>query len=212
MQTVFVQGHEVDVLTIRNRPDKPFFVVADKDFQGRTIRAGVVYTRIGDTNVPLRESAPEEAIELAWRERFGLGLSPLRRAFRLLEEPENWQKIGGEDYFYHKDFPEFTLVEAETLVEHFQETWAMKFPDQHARSFYVKLCYGTTILKQFVFVSCDGGRYTLPSPRRENGRFKVNRNSIHCRVAQLYSQYFPIETALARGNIQIIDGAIEDVS
>jgi predicted HTH transcriptional regulator len=99
MQTVLVSGHEVDVLTIRNRPDKPFFMTADRDYQGRTIRAGVVYTRIGDTNVPLRESATEEAIELAWRERFGLGLSPLRRAFRLLEEPDKWQKIGGEEYF-----------------------------------------------------------------------------------------------------------------
>lgn len=210
MQTVLVQSHEVDVLTIKNRPDKPFFVTADKEFQGRTIRAGVVYTRIGDTNVPLRESAPEEAIELAWRERFGLGLSALRRVFRLLEEPDNWQKIGGEDYFYHKDFTEFTVVEAETMMDPFRETWATRFPDPHARSFYVKLCYGTTILKQFVFVSCDGGRYTLPLPRLANGRFEINRNSIHWRVAQLYRQYFPIESALARGEVGIVDGPIED--
>src|SRR5438093_4008496 len=86
MQTIRVSGQQIDVLTIKNRPDKPFFATADRTFQGRTIRAGVVYTRIGDTNVPLGESAPEYAIELAWRERFGLGLPPLRRAFRLLEE------------------------------------------------------------------------------------------------------------------------------
>jgi hypothetical protein len=109
MQTVAVMGHEVDVLTIKNRPDKPFFVTADKDYRGQKIRAGVVYTRIGDTNVPLNESASEEAIELAWRERFGLGLSPMLRAFRLLEEPDKWQEIGGESYFYHQDFPEFTV-------------------------------------------------------------------------------------------------------
>jgi hypothetical protein len=210
MRTVHVFGHEVDVLTIKNRPDKPFFATADRDAQGRTIRAGVVYTRIGDTNVPLRESATEDAIELAWRERFGLGLSPLRRAFRLLEEPDKWQKIGGEDYFYHEEFPEFTVIDGPTLVQPFQEEWATRFPDPSARSFYVKLCYGTTVLKQFVFVSCDGGRYTLPLPRLEQGQFEVNRNSIHWRVAQLYRQYFPIETALARGGVQIVDGLIED--
>jgi hypothetical protein len=132
MQTLLVSGHEVDVLTIKNRPDKPFFVTADKDFQGRTIRSGVVYTRIGDTNVPLRESATEDAIELAWRERFGMGLSPLRRAFRLLEEPDKWQKIGG-DYFYHQEFPEFTVIDGETLVQPFQEEWATHFPDRSAQ-------------------------------------------------------------------------------
>ncbi len=210
MQTVLVSGHEVDVLTIKNRPDKPFFATADKDFQGHTIRAGVVYTRIGDTNVPLRESATEDAIELAWRERFGLGLSPLRRAFRLLEEPDKWQKIGGEDYFYHQEFPEFTVVEGDTLVQPFQEAWTTRFPDRSARSFYVKLCYGSTVLKRFVFVNCDGGRYTLPLPRLEQSQFEVNRNSIHWRVAQLYRQYFPIETALALGGVRIVDGPIED--
>jgi hypothetical protein len=210
MRTVLASGHEVDVLTIRNRPDKPFFVTADRDFQGRTIRAGVVYTRIGDTNVPLRESATEEAIELAWRERFGFGLSPLRRAFRLLEDPDKWQKIGGEEYFYHQEFPEFTVVEGETLVRPFEETWATRFPDRSASSFSVKLCYGTTVLKRFVFVRCDGARYTLPLPKLEEGRFEINRNSIHWRVAQLYRQYFPIETALARGEVHIVNGPIED--
>ena len=185
MHTLLVSGHEVDVLTIKNRPDKPFFATADRSFQGRTIGAGVVYTRIGNTNVPLCESATEEAIELAWRERFGLGLSPLRRAFRLLEEPDKWQKIGGEDYFYHQDFPEFTVIAGDTLVQPFEEEWATRFPDRSARSFDVKLCYGTTVLKQFVFVSCDGGRYTLPLPKVKQGRFEVNRNSIHWRVAQL---------------------------
>ena len=44
-----IQGHKVAVLTIRNRPDKPFYLTKDKKVGKRTIRAGVIYTRLGDT-------------------------------------------------------------------------------------------------------------------------------------------------------------------
>jgi hypothetical protein len=179
METHKIAEHEVDVLIIRNRPDKPFFVSADKEYQGRTIRAGVVYTRIGDTNVPLRESATEASMELAWRERFGLGLPPLRRAFRLLEQPERWEKVEGEAYLYHHEFPEFTIVEGKTLVAGFREPWTQEFPDPAARSYVVQLRFGTTILRELIFVSCDGGRYSLPLPRvNEAGRYEINRNSL----------------------------------
>jgi predicted HTH transcriptional regulator len=97
--THVVQGHELDLLTIRNRPDKPFLLTKDFEKQGERVRNGVVYTRIGDTNVPLKESAPQDLVELMWRERFGLGLSPLERAERFLGEPERWKKMG-DGYLY----------------------------------------------------------------------------------------------------------------
>ena len=210
IHTEALTGHEIDVLTIRNRPDKPFFVTVDKTQHGRTIRAGVVYTRIGDTNVPLGESATEAAMELAWRERFGLGLPPLRRAFRLLEEPAGWQRVGGESYFYCREFPEFTVKQGEIITQPFTEAWATRFPDPTAWSINVRLSYGTTVLREFVFVQCDGARYTLPLPRLVAGRFQVNRNSIHWRIAQLYRQYFDIDAALGRGDVQIVDGPEEE--
>jgi len=76
-------NHEKAILRILNRPDKPFFLTKDKQNGKDIIRAGVVYTRIGDTNISLNNSAPEDRIELMWRERFGIGLPPLRRMLRL---------------------------------------------------------------------------------------------------------------------------------
>jgi hypothetical protein len=211
MSTHPVGGHEVDVLTIRNRPDKPFFLTADKEHEGRTIRAGVVYSRIGDTNIPLRETATEASIELAWRERFGLGLPPLLRAFRLLEEPQKWESISGEQYRYHRDFPEFTVVEERTLVESFSEPWTQTFPDRSARSYVVQIRYGTTILRELTFVACDGGRYSLPLPRRVGDvAFELNRNSLEWRVMQLYRQYFPAESTLLAAGVDIVDGPTVD--
>jgi hypothetical protein len=211
MFTVQREGHEIDILVIRNRPDKPFFFKSDKTHQGRTIRAGVIYTRLGDTNVPLRESASEADMELAWRERFGFGLSPLRRAFRLLEEPEDWERVDDDNYQYHRDFPEFTVIDGSTLVENFQEEWTRRFPDRNASSFYVEIRYGTTVLRRVPFVTCDGCRYRLPLPSLiEGGVFAINKNSLAWRVMHLYRQYFPAVETLTRVGIQIIDGPSED--
>jgi hypothetical protein len=211
MDVFTFRGHEVDVLTIKNRPDKPFFATVDRDFQGKTIRAGVVYTRIGDTNVPLRESATEASIELTWRERFGLGLSPLRRMFRLLPERDKWQKVDGEAYLYHEEFPEFTVIEGKTLVQPFHEEWIKHFPDKSARSYDVEFRYRATVLRKLVFVSCDGGRYSLPLPQiGTGGSFEINQNSLAWRVMQLYRQYFPAPDALRRAGVSVVDGPEED--
>ena len=55
-----------------NAPKKPYFI--RKDFQtGRiVVRAGVIYTRLSDTNIPRNETAPEDHIEIMWKERLGL--------------------------------------------------------------------------------------------------------------------------------------------
>lgn len=211
MRTEIVDGHEIDLLAIENRPDKPFFLLADKEYRGQVIRAGVVYTRIGDTNVPLKECAPEANVELAWRERFGIGLSPLKRIYRLLEDPNAWTQVDGEEYMYHRDFPEFTVVEGKTLVKPFKEPWTEVFPDRSARSYDVELRFGTTILRRVTFVNCDGARYSLPLPQMvSGGGYEINRNSLAWRIAQLYRQYFPAIDALRRGGVEVVDGPEED--
>jgi hypothetical protein len=71
-------GHRVDLLRIKNAAAKPYFVAKDYTDAGVTVRNGVVYTRLGDTNIPAGETAPEDHIELMWRERLGLlGNKPL---------------------------------------------------------------------------------------------------------------------------------------
>lgn len=48
---------------------------------------------MGDTNIPLKESASEAQIELMWRDRFGFGLPSLERMKRLLDDFEDWISI-----------------------------------------------------------------------------------------------------------------------
>jgi len=59
-------------LQILNTSKKPYFTLKDFLVGKALVRAGVIYTRLGDTNIPLKETAPEDHIEIMWRERFGI--------------------------------------------------------------------------------------------------------------------------------------------
>lgn len=199
-----IDKYDVDLLTIKNRHDKPFFLLKDKTFQGVTIRNGVIYTRHGDTNTPLKESAPEADTEMMWKERFGLYLPPLELAQRLLEEPTEWKKIEGDKYFYHCLRPEFVIRDGDVLVSDFKEPWSETFPDPSAESFEVCVFYLTTLLLKVAFVHCDGFRYRIPLPKRSGNHFTINSNSIEWKIAQIYTQYFPLPDTLESHKIQLL--------
>lgn len=197
--------HEIAIIIINNRPDKPFFLTKDKSYRGITVRAGVIYTRLGDTNTPLKESALEEHIELMWRERFGLGDSPLNRFYKLLDDKENWIKMDSDNYLYHKYFPEFTIQRGKDIIHDFREAWSLKFPDPSAASYYVEVKYLSTILEKVVFVSCDGSRYQVPLPK-PNGKKKwiIDSKSLEYKIAKLFWQYFPLPDMLPVKGVEII--------
>jgi hypothetical protein len=197
-------SHEIAILMILNRPDKPFFLTKDKQNGKNIIRAGVVYTRIGDTNISLNNSAPEDHIELMWRERFGIGLPPLRRMLMLLDQPDAWEKMDGDRYLYHRDFPEYKIIEGKELNSNFVQEWSEKFLDPHASSFYVELWYNSTILKRSVFVLVDGGKYIVPLPKYiGKGKWKISRDSIEYKIASVYTQYYPLAKSLPAKGVEI---------
>lgn len=197
-------GHTIDVLEIKNRPDKPFYLTKDKTHQGKTIRNGIIYTRISDTNIPLKESAPEDHTELMWRERFGLGLDPLSRLSLLLDDKDSWINIQGDSYIYHKQFPEFTITESEEVTSNFSEPWTEKFPDQKASSYYVECRYFATILKKALYILCDGGRYRVPAPEHKNGEWVIDTSSLEYKISEIYRQYHPLPKMLAMAGVRFI--------
>jgi hypothetical protein len=197
-------NHEIAILRILNRPDKPFFLTKDKRNGRDVIRAGVIYTRIGDTNISLNNTAPEDHIELMWRERFGIGLPPLRRMLMLLDQPDAWVKMDGDSYLYHRDFPEYKIIKGKELNSNFVEEWTKKFPDPHASSLYVELWYNSTILKRSTYVLVDGARYMVPLPKPiSEGKWKIKKNSIEYKIASIYTQYYPLGKILPANGVEI---------
>lgn len=166
LNTVSVDNHEIDILEIENRPDKPYYLKKDKDFQGKTIRAGVIYTRYGDTNTPLKECSDELFVERMFRERFGIDKTPLERIKLSLRSINNWkwgENEKREEYFYDELNPEFQFYRSHESSD-FVEGWSLSFPDSRAFKHELFLKFHDTLLKRLHLVSCDGERYLTVLP------------------------------------------------
>ncbi len=71
----------VDVLIIKNKPYKPYFLLKDvkrktKEEGGKKsdkteARAGVVYSRVASVNTPINETASEVDIKNMWKSVLG---------------------------------------------------------------------------------------------------------------------------------------------
>jgi len=163
-----LDGNEVDVLVIFNRPEKPYFVLEDKTYQGVTARAGVVYSRAADTNTPIDRCIDDQKLEQMFRERFRLDKSPLERLIFLLTDKEKWKYYheGNLTYFYHVMSPEFRIAKEDGL-EGFDESWTEGFPDPSTHRYSMKAKYFDTILYETTAVALDGARMIVVVPERK---------------------------------------------
>jgi hypothetical protein len=164
LQTLIIEGKEIDVLTILDRPFKPFTLT--KDFRDNEImvRAHHIYTRINDTNTPINESADLWIVENMWRERFGIDVISLDRLKLLLKEPENWSvDIGNSNHFYHLMFPEYSIILSEP--DRFYEPFSYFYTNESSYWGKAKFMFHTTPLAEIEYMYCDEMRIMLPIPK-----------------------------------------------
>lgn len=122
VKTLIVEEKEIDVITIFNRPYKPYYLTEDTQYKGKAVKAYYIYTRNSDSNTPINKSADLFHVEKMWKERLGLNLTPLEKFKSLLLKPNEWFKdIGNKSYAYHRQFPEFRIEFSypEKIVETF---------------------------------------------------------------------------------------------
>jgi hypothetical protein len=102
-----VQGHDVDVLIIKNTPDTPYSLTQDYRDEKRVVRANYIYTRVRDTNTDIAKSADVNLVERLWRKRFGID-KPVNVRYRiLLSNPDDWVvDWAHRDYAFNRVFPE----------------------------------------------------------------------------------------------------------
>ncbi len=163
-------GETIDILKITNNPLKPYFLNRDYRVGKTTVRAGVIYSRDGDTNTPLDRSATMTDLEWMFRQRFGIDIPPLQRAKSLLYDKTSWlyDYAHGSMYFYHQLFPELTIQEVLTedgeRRDKFDEPWVRVFPDRKASRGEYYLKYHSTKLASLLVVWCDGARWAQVQP------------------------------------------------
>ena len=163
---VNLEGHRVDVLVIKDRPEKPYYLQKSYNKHGVRLSAGTVYARVRDSNTPSDQVASSHDIEKMWRERFGLEQTPLARVQNYLVDPTAWTKTA--DYvWYHSQFPEFTVspTSEEMYLVRADENWVRAALNPTAFVRPLQICFHQTVLKEIPCILYDEARAITPAPR-----------------------------------------------
>ena len=107
LEAIELEGKKLDVLIIKDKPKKPYYLDKQYKFDSKFMYAGTIYSRTGDRNTADDSVASVAEIEMMWKERFGLDQDPLDRVLQYLKRADEW--MDRESISYFKQFPEFTI-------------------------------------------------------------------------------------------------------
>lgn len=160
LDTIVLEGIEVDVLTILNTDNTPIYL---RKPYGK-MHPGCIYLRKGDRNTPDNSNALLGDIEMLWKKRFRLTKPHLEYIKNHLNNPLEWNEM--QDCYYNIFRPEYVLehVYDESDRDLWSEFYAYAMTNEHAvYSSMVVKCSGT-IVDNYQIVALDGGRYSTPTP------------------------------------------------
>lgn len=169
------KNRTVQILKIENNSEhKPYWTLSDYTLQGRTVRAGVIYSRIADRNTAIsNESTSEKIVEQLFKERFGLDKSPIERLKIYLRDTESWRFSNDyeDHYYFYEPFPEFTIKRIHPEIEKLEKNdkwisrpWIMQFPTHYYRKYLYDIRYHQTTLDKYSEITCDDGVYHCLEP------------------------------------------------
>lgn len=165
LDSVFINGKELDILTISNESCKPYFLTKDESKARKTIRSGVVYSRLGDSNTPKDSSANPYEIEAMWRQRFGLDKKSSDRFVDVLVDYNNWIYDGISKAFYDVD-PDYTIEIGEDEGSGGKFWWEEGLFEKPDR-FYYHLKYKSVELHKLLVVRFRRENLKIPFPSVE---------------------------------------------
>ena len=188
---------QIDVVIVKDSVKTPFFIVENFRDKDKEIRAGYIYTRIGDTNTAIDSIADLDKIEYLWRKRFGIDLSAVEKLLRLLDSPDDWiGDLNWGDFKYHKYFPEFQIriIDIEDQEQFSSNSIMRNIADHQADKGYsvsdVVITYHSTVLYQDHVLYLDGGRHLIPFPKSNT----VYRNNLTSQEPSLTYLYFNMDS------------------
>ncbi|MBD5103523.1 MAG: ATP-binding protein [Ruminococcaceae bacterium] len=142
VKTIKIDGKEIDVLIIHNHDVTPYYLLQDYSKNTVTeknktvLRAGVIYSRIGDRNTSSAECATKQATEFLWRKRFGLIGSDEFKVIKRLQNVDGWYSTDEYDTLFNKEYSDIKIerdcnYNLEVKINQGKAetgTWVMDFP------------------------------------------------------------------------------------
>lgn len=133
----------------------------------------------------------------------------------------DWEHIetGGEEFVRPKSFSSMAVLKQDVDISLiwgatgdglFQDKWVQEFHSASATAHAVFLRYRGVILHKWDFVSVDGGRYIVPTPRIvAPGKFELSREFLPIgrlmfALDQCSGNLLTVEDVLGRGQVAIV--------
>jgi hypothetical protein len=178
VRTLKIDEKDVDVIIVKSTSDVPYYLSKCYKDDGLVDKDNI-YTRIGDTNTPINESANIDKIEKLWRRRFGIDKTSLEKVKLLLSNPLGWLPVGTDGIhssntnyqtWYNKDYPEFK-IRYDKDISRFDEGridvveqdmyWMNKLPMPTHNAFVYELSvlYHSTVMYSTLAVFADNHRF-----------------------------------------------------
>lgn len=163
LRTIQYNDHDIDVIIIFNSLLTPFYLSKDYSDRDRKAQANAIYTRIGDTNTPIRESADYAQVEYLWKKRLGLHLSPFEKLCWLLQDKDKWER--NEKVHYNKVYPEFTIRFEDDTDGRYPEFYSYIMSNKRTSYQMMYANYFGTTLYSYQLAVLDSGRYLTTIPK-----------------------------------------------
>ena len=160
VETIIIDGVEVDILIIYNTDITPIYL--KKQF-GK-MREGCIYLRIKDKNTPDNSNADISDIENLWRKRLGLTKAPLDYIYDRMHNRLEWKE--NEDSFYNIFKPEYTIeIVSEDDDREAEEFYSYAMTNESTSFEMLNIKYQHTILDRYQIAVLDSGRLRIPVPQ-----------------------------------------------
>nr|BFD33632.1 ATP-binding protein [Pigmentibacter ruber] len=199
------RDNPIDIIQIQNINHKPYFLTQDYGQGKDTIRAGVVYTRLGSSNTPKNGSATPKQIEDMYRERFNIDKTPNEKIMTYLKDKNNWKYNYVNDtklHFYYEPDPNFSIIsEKSKFNREYFENWVLVFNDQKSYTDILTIKYKETKIGELILVWCDGGRFGIPLP----SILQVKKDESKYYRREYVSSYFYINNSLKHLFLEMIN-------
>ena len=168
LRRVEIKDQQLEVLVIKDRPEKPYYLEKEypKHKRGVRLNPGTVYSRVRDSNTPSDQVASSNDIERMWRQRFGLDQTPFQRVRNYLLDRHGWTKMSEYDWYFSQ-FPEFTIspTEEEAWPVRGGENWVRAATNPSALVRPFRICYHQTVLAKIDCILYDERRAITPAPQ-----------------------------------------------
>lgn len=166
VETFNIEGHELDVITIYDSDQVPFFL-QEKD---KNLNAGAIYCRTNDSNTPKDSTATDREVELLWKKRFHEDMDIMDQFIYLMKDRVSWEYVENDEYngFIYKKNPDFQIIlKPEEKNNRDVEAYSIN-QFKIAMSYQqIQFRYRTVLIKEYLGVWLDEARLLVPVPDRK---------------------------------------------